>query len=160
MWFVRRMAILRFIVLFIPIFFLGSCYSTFLTNSTETYQFNEQISFKITKVQEGSSISTGNGYWRPSRGNKFVFIYVTFTNSSTEKQDLNLDNLALADISNKVKYKVEFNMVDGPINLWGKVDSSIKGNDSRNRKLVFSFPEKAKPEYLISNGTLVKIPYL
>lgn len=49
----------------------SACYTTYYTYAT-THDYDENISFKILQVEEGSSIPQGNGHYRPSRGNKFV----------------------------------------------------------------------------------------
>ncbi|NOS56784.1 MAG: DUF4352 domain-containing protein [Cyclobacteriaceae bacterium] len=135
-----------------------SCYSTFQTNKT-LRDYDEKITFKIDQVQEGGQISTGNSSIRPSRGYKFVFVFFTFTNNTSSKLDLNFDNILLVDIENKIKYKPEFSMRTGPVNLMGRIDSFILANDSKSRKLVFLFPKDRKAEYLIVNDKLIQIDY-
>ena len=135
-----------------------SCYSTYPTLQT-VKTFNDEIEFKINQVQEGDQISTGNGYIRASRGSKFVFVFMTFTNKTSTKQDLNFDNILLLDVDNKTEYKPEFNMATGPITLMGKIDSSISANGTKSRKIVFLFPENKKPKYLAVNEQLIEIEY-
>jgi len=62
-------------------------------------------------------------------------------------------------MENKVKYKVEFSMVAGPVNIWGKVDSYINSNSIKSRKIVFVFPKEIKPEFLLVNNKIVPIEY-
>jgi hypothetical protein len=137
---------------------ISSCRPTYFVLSP-TYDYTESISFVIDKVQEGRQISTGNGYYVASRGNKFVHVFVTFTNKLDKRQDLDFENVYLLNPKNKAKHKVEFAMLTGPINLWGKIDSSINKEDVKKRDLVFIFPKEEKAKYLIVNGKVIEINY-
>ncbi len=138
--------------------FLSSCYSVYQVKSN-LYNYSDSITFSINKVEEGQVISTGSGSYHASRGYKFVFIYMTFENLIEEKQELNFDNIELLNPKDKTKYKVEWSMVTGPINIWGKVDSYIRKGDKKTRKLVFTFPKEEKAKYLKVNSNLVEIDY-
>lgn len=141
---------------------LSSCeapYKGFATNHV-VQEFNDKISFRIDSLQEGYTVYTGNGYFRVKKGNKFVFLFITFKNNSEEKQDLNLGNISLVDVETRTKYKLEFNMGTGMVNSFAKQDSFIKGQDSKERKLVFAFPDGKKPEYLLVDNKVVQISYL
>ncbi|AFD07090.1 hypothetical protein [Solitalea canadensis] len=51
--------------------FLTSCYTTRQTKITN-YQYNSDINLTIDRVEEGSTISTGSGYYRAGKNEKFV----------------------------------------------------------------------------------------
>jgi hypothetical protein len=139
-------------------FIASSCYKTFYTVK-KNFDYSEHIGFTIYQVQEGKKINTGNGYYYVEKGYKFVFVFLTFTNKTAVKQDLDLEQIYLLDPENKTKHKPAFSMLAGPVNMWGKLDSYINANDTKTRKIVFSFPEKAIPKYLMVNGQMVPISY-
>ncbi len=153
-----RMMRITFLFFLSAVFFLTSCQSTSsMLSATEDY--NENIIFTIDKVQQEASISTGNGFWKAAKGGKFVFISMTFTNKSSEKQDVNFENIVLLDMEDKAKYKPEFSMMPGPVNIWGQIDSSINAKASKSRKLVFNFPMESEPEFILVNNKMIKLIY-
>lgn len=135
-----------------------SCYTTYPV-IPKSQNYTESISFTIDKIVEGKSVATGNGSWHPSRGNKFVFVFLTLKNSLEEKQELDFDNFILLNPRTKTKHKAEWAMVTGPINIWGKIDSQIGKGDEKKRKLVFIFPEEDKAEMLMVNDKIINIEY-
>ena len=139
-------------------FLVTSCYTAYQV-IPKTYNYTESISYTIDKVEEGKSVSTGNGYWNASRGNKFVFVFLTLKNSLEEKQELDFDNFNLLNARTKTKHKAEWAMAVGPINIWGKIDSYIRKGDEKKRKLVFIFPDEDKAELLMVNDEVIKIEY-
>lgn len=102
-----------------------SCYTVYQV-VPKTYNYPESINFKIDKIEEGKSVATGDGYWKPSRGNKFVFVFLTLKNNLNQKQELDFDTFILLNPRTKTKHKAEWSMVVGPINIWGKIDSYIR----------------------------------
>lgn len=137
---------------------LISCYSTFRTNQTID-NFDDNITLKINKVMEGYSLATANGHWSPKRGYKFVILFITFENKTSDRKTMNFENIFLFDMANKTKYKLESIMLKGPINIYDDTDASIGPNKSKERKLVFSYPEDMKPEYFLVNNRAIKIEY-
>jgi hypothetical protein len=135
-----------------------SCY-TFYQVIPKTYSYTESISFTIDKIEEGKSVATGNGQWRASRGNKFVFVFLTLKNNLEEKQELDFDNFNLLNPRTKTKHKAEWAMVTGPINMWGKIDSYIRKGDEKKRKLVFIYPDEDKAKILMVNDEIIEIEY-
>jgi len=135
-----------------------SCYSAYQVVS-KTYDYTESINFTIDKIEEGNSVSTGNGWWNASRGNKFVFVFLTLKNKLDEKQELDFDNFILLNPRTKTKHKAEWSMVVGPINMWGKIDSYIRKEDEKKRKLVFIYPEEDKATMLMVNDKIIEIEY-
>ncbi len=148
----------RLLICLLPLFCLFSCYTSYRTIST-VQNFSDSVTFKINRIEEGYSISTGKGFFYPSRGNKFIFIYISFTNLSSDKQDLNFHNVYIIDNTTQTKYKVEFSMLTSLVNIWGRVDSNIAAKNTKSRKLVFNCPEHMKAEYLLVNDRKIKIEY-
>lgn len=140
-------------------FLFTSCYTTYQT-IPQNYDYTESISFTIDKVQEGHSVSTGNGHFYASRGNKFVFVYLTLHNNLNMKQDLDFGTFYLLNPKTKTRHQVEWAMLTSPINIWGSVDSYIRKADTKKRKLVFIFPEDEKGEYLLVNENVIEIKYI
>jgi len=126
---------------------------------SQTRNYTESITYTIDKVVEGKTIATGNGSFNATRGNKFVFVYLTFSNKLDQKQDLNFDNFNLLNERTKTKHKAEWAMVVSPVNLFGKIDSHIGKGDEKKRKLVFVFPEQDKANLLMVNDEIVDIEY-
>jgi hypothetical protein len=148
---------------YVSLFFLigvltSSCYTAYQV-APQTYNYTESIKFKIDKIVEGKSIATGNGHWYASRGNKFVFVFLTLTNELDQKQKLDFDNFTLLNSRTRTKHKVEWAMVTGPINIWGKVDSEIGKGDEKKRKLVFIYPDEDKAGLLMVNDQIIDIEY-
>jgi hypothetical protein len=137
---------------------VNSCYTVYQV-IPKTHNYTESISYTIDKVEEGKSVATGNGHWNASRGNKFVFVFLTLKNSLDEKQELDFDNFNLLNTRTKTKHKAEWAMVVGPVNMWGKIDSYIRKGDEKKRKLVFIFPDEDKAELLMVNDEIIKIEY-
>lgn len=135
-----------------------SCYTVYQV-VPKTYDYTESINFTIDKIEEGKSVATGNGSWNASRGNKFVFIFLTLKNELDEKQELDFDNFILLNPRTKTKHKAEWSMVVGPINMWGKIDSYIRKGDEKKRKLVFIYPEEDKAKMLMVNDKVIEIEY-
>jgi hypothetical protein len=135
-----------------------SCYTVYKV-VPKTHNYTDSISFKIDKIEEGKSVATGNGSYNASRGNKFVFVFLTLKNDLNKKQDLNFDNFILLNSRTKTKHKAEWVMVTGPINMWGRIDSYIRKGDEKKRKLVFIFPDQDKPKLLMVNDKMIEIEY-
>ncbi len=135
-----------------------SCYTVHKV-IPRTYDYTESIDFTIDKIEEGKSVATGNGSYNVTRGNKFVFVFLTLKNKLDEKQDLDFDDFILLNPRTKTKHKAEWAMVTGPINMWGKIDSHIRKGDEKKRKLVFIFPESDKATMLMVKDKLIEIEY-
>ncbi|WP_271394168.1 DUF4352 domain-containing protein [Aequorivita sinensis] len=135
-----------------------SCYTVYQV-IPKTHSYSESISFTIDKIEEGKSVATGNGSYNASRGNKFVFVFLTLKNNLDEKQELDFDNFLLLNPKTKTKHKAEWSMVPGPINMWGKIDSYIRKGDEKRRKLVFIFPDEDKAKMLMVNDQIIEIEY-
>jgi len=148
----------KFLLLSLIGILASSCYTVYQV-IPRTYSYTESISFTIDKIEEGNSVATGNGHWNASRGNKFVFVFLTLKNNLDEKQELNFDNFNLLNTRTKTKHKAEWAMVTGPINMWGKIDSYIRKGDEKKRKLVFIYPNEDKAQMLMVNDEIIKIEY-
>ena len=135
-----------------------SCYTVY-TVVPKSYNYTESINFTIDKIEEGKSVATGNGSWNVSRGNKFVFVFLTLKNNLDKKQELNFDNFILLNPRTRTKHKAEWAMVSGPINMWGKIDSYIRKGNEKKRKLVFVYPEEDKAKMLMVNDEIIEIEY-
>lgn len=155
---VMKTKIIKISLLFLITVLTTSCYTVYQVVH-KTYNYNESKSFKIDKIEEGTKISTGNGYWNASRGNKFVFVYLTLKNYLDQKQELDFDNFILLNPRTKTKHKPEWAMVDGPINIWGRVDSYIGKGAEKQRKLVFLYPEEDKAKILMVKDKIIEIEY-
>ncbi len=138
---------------------LTSCYKAYQV-FPRNYDYTESINFTIDRVEEGKRISTGNGAWNASRGNKFVFVFLTLRNNHDEKQEMNFDHFLLLNDRTKTKHKAEWAMVTGPFNIWGKIDSYINKGDEKKRKLVFIYPEDDKATKLMVKDKVINIEYI
>lgn len=141
----------------VSVLFTG-CYST-LEVVSQNYKYDNDITFTIDKVQEGTNISTGNGYYYARKDSKFVFLYISLKNNSDEKKELDFGNFYLLEPKSHTKYKVEFAMLESAVNMFGHVNSEIKRNDTKKRKLVFTFPQNEKAEMLSVNDIIYNIHY-
>lgn len=137
-----------------------------LTTACRTYQttqtlnsFDNNITFKISKVVEAYSAHQGGLTYQPGRGKKYVYLYITFENHAAERKTLNFENVFLLDVKNKTKYKVDFSIITGPILISDDSEISIGVNKSKERALVFTYPDDIKPEYISVNDQIIKIDY-
>lgn len=146
-----------FLSLFIG--FLATSCNTIYKIVPTPHNYTESISYTIDRVEEGKAVSTGNGSWHASRGNKFVFVFINFKNNLDQKQELDFDNFVLLNPRTKTKHKAEWAMVSGPFNIWGKIDSYIRKGDEKTRKLVYIFPEEDKAQMLMVNDEMIEIEY-
>ncbi len=142
----------------IILLFMTSCYTTYKV-ITERYNFNEKINFTIDKVVEDKQVYDGNGYWKPKSGYKFITLFITLNNETNEKQPLNFNDFYLINLNNKEKYKVEMVMLTGPINIKGKIESTIEKNDTKKRRVIFTFPENEKAKFVLANNNIIEIKY-
>lgn len=146
------------LLLFLLALSVTSCYTAYEV-IPQKHTYSNTINYTIDKIEEGQTVAYGNGSYNASRGNKFVFVYLTFKNELDQKQDLDFDDFLLLNPKTKTKHKAEWAMVVGPINIWGNIDSYINSGDTKRRKLVFIFPEEDKAEYLMVKEDIVEIQY-
>ncbi|MGZ3750499.1 MAG: DUF4352 domain-containing protein [Mucilaginibacter sp.] len=139
-------------------FLLSGCYTTYNVVS-KNYNYDDDIAFTIDKVQEGSNISTGNGSYYAKRGFKFIFLFATFKNASNEEKKLDFSTFYLLEPKSHTRYKVDFAMMESVINIFGSLNSKIQKNDTKSRRLVFSFPKDEKAEMLEVNGKVYNLSY-
>ncbi len=145
--------------LFLVLFLIFSCSAVYKVNDN-IQDYNENIVYQINKVQEDYSIATGsNSYIYPSRGNKFVHVYLTITNKTNVVQPLDFNNFYLINPDTKTKYLVEFVYLSTIINIAAKIESSIQPNDTKYRRLIYIFPKDVKPKFLMVNDKIVEISY-
>jgi len=148
----------KLILLFSFCLFFSSCYVTKFVSENEV-NITDHLTLKIDQIQEGSQIGAGGGSYMAGKGQKFVMLFVTVKNTSDKKQDLNFEDFYLLDTVSKTKRKAEFVMLTSAVNLWGSTDSSVKANDKKSRKVVFTFPKGQVPSLLLINDKLINIPY-
>jgi hypothetical protein len=144
------------LVLSVPLF--SGCYTSYNVVS-QSHSYDNNINFTIEKVEEGTRISTGNGYYYTKSGFKYVFLHMSIKNNSSEKQKLDFNNFYLLEPKSHTKYKVEFAMFDGPFVIMGRLASQIQKDDTKNRILVFTFPEKERAVMLYVNDVIYNIQY-
>ena len=151
-------AFAKFFILLIVVSALSSCMVTRHVVS-QTYAYDDDISFNIQRIEELNSIATGSGQYSPSKGNMFVAMYVTLKNASGEKKELNFNNFYLLDEATHTKYKLEFSMLQTAVNIWAKTDSKIDAHDTKKRRLVFVYPKKHLATLFMANEHIYPIEY-
>lgn len=148
----------KYLLILLVVISFTSCYTAYEV-IPQKHNYSNSINYTIDKIEEGKSVAYGNGSYNASRGNKFVFVYLTFKNELDQKQELNFDDFLLLNPKTKTKHKAEWSMVVGPINIWGNIDSYIRKGDTKKRKLVFIYPEDDKAEYMMVKDDIVEIQY-
>lgn len=138
--------------------FFSSCYVMKPVADNQN-NITEHLTLKIDKIEEGSSIGTGGGSYAAGKGEKFVFVSVTIKNGSQQSQNLDFENFYLLDTIGKTKRKIESVMMTSSVNMWGKSNISLKTNDKKSRKIVFTFPKEQIPTLLLINDKVISIPY-
>lgn len=146
------------IIPFILTLIISSCATTYKVSS-KSYAYNNAVTFSIDKIQEGQMIKTGTGSYSPGKGNKFVYVYITFQNNLNKKQNLNFNNFSILNKRTKTKHKLQWVMLNSPVNIWSKKDSYINKEDKKKRMLVFTLPIQDKVEFLMVKDSEIEIEY-
>jgi hypothetical protein len=140
------------VLIFIQIAASSAAQST----SKTAHYFDSGVTLTIGRVETASVIKGSTVDEKPGKGNKFVLVHMTFENQSSEKQDIYINNIRLLDSANN-SYDPQFAMASGLFNVIIYGIPSIKANDTKRLKLVYPYPKKMKPEYILVNGKTVKL---
>ncbi|MFD0765540.1 DUF4352 domain-containing protein [Mucilaginibacter lutimaris] len=156
---ITRLHFQKLIILLAAACLFTSCVTTRQV-VVRNYDYDKDISFTIEKIEETSQIGSWmGGSYVPTKGNVFVAMYVTVKNSSAQKLPLDFKNFYLLDTLTHTKHKVEFAMLPTKVSMWANRDSDIGANDTKRRRLVFTYPEKRRAEAFAVNDHVYNIEY-
>ena len=117
---------------------------------SQNYKYADNITFKIDKIKEFSSLAVGDQSWiYPSRGNKFVVINIAIQNKTDTTQIIDLDNFILLNFKDKTKHKLEQVRTTGMVNFPAKIDLKIDKSKTKKRRLVYIYPENDVPKSIM-----------
>lgn len=129
------------------------------TIKAQNHKYSENVSFKIERIRENSSLATGHQSWvSPSRGYKFVLITLALKNLNDKLESIDFDQFHLINPKTKTKHKVEFVRTTGLIPFPAKILFNLKKNKQKKRDLIFIFPKQDEPEFILFNDELISIP--
>lgn len=142
------------------------CYSQGFTADT-SIQLNGDTSLKhaagtfpvvkVTYAEEYSGYGTGSGFVTANKGYKFFGVYVNVSNPTKALINLNLTDVLLLDMANKIKYRVHSVMGTGPFTVFKKEEYSLKPGKDLNRKLVYIIPKDFNAEILFYGQNVILI---
>lgn len=156
---ITRLHLQKLLVLFAAVCLFTSC-AVKRPVTARTYEYDKDISFTIQRIEEVNQISSwSGGSWTPTKGNMFVAMYVTLKNNANEKKPLDFNNFYLLDSATHTKHKVEFAMLQTAVNMWANRDSDIGANDTKKRRLVFTYPKKQRALTFAANNHVYNIEY-
>jgi len=125
---------------------------------SQNHKYADNITFKIDKVKELSSIAVGNQSWiYPSRGNKFVVINISIQNKADKTQNIDLDNFILLNFKDKTKHKLEMVQTTGIVNFPAKIDLKINPKKKKKRRLIYIYPENVTPKSIMLFDEIINI---
>ena len=81
------------------------------TIKAQNHKYSENVSFKIERIRENSSLATGHQSWvSPSRGYKFVLITLALKNLNDKLESIDFDQFHL--INPKKKLNIKLNLLE------------------------------------------------
>lgn len=124
------------------------------------FHYDKDIAVDILKVSSAKEQAVGSGKLLPPRKHVFIFMTIQVKNNSQQEEVVDLTKVVLLNTENKTKYVVGKILLPTIVMLPAKDDLTIKANDQVKRILMFSYPEKLRPDLLEINGTVQSINYL
>ena len=152
----------KYIILLIILFGLGFTtpgHAQTLYVTPDTYKYDDSISYTVTQVKQLKKLQTGNFYFTPDKGFKAIELYVAITNNSKNIKNLDFEKFYLVDSVNKIRYVAKYSMGEGLVGTIGRMQPTINKGETKERKLVFAFPQDIKPELFMTNGMVYHLHY-
>lgn len=127
--------------------------------TAQTYRYDSDISFTISQVKQLRKVQTGSLYFIPDKGYRVVQLYITITNNSKDTKTIDFESFYLLDSVNRTRYIAKYSMGEGLVGTIGRMQPTINKGETKERKLVFAFPEGKKPELFIANDIFYHLSY-
>ena len=132
-----------------------SCTSLKVNNSK--IEGIEDFDITLNKVTS----TTGQAGWgvnmAPTKGNTFLRLDVDIKNTSMDTREINFDNLFLIHFETKTKYPLIGAYMPTLVTMGAKSKRKVNSNETIHRVLLYSFPKKKAPDFLMYNEKLIPI---
>ncbi|MBE9601126.1 hypothetical protein [Pedobacter sp. MC2016-24] len=123
--------------------------------------FEKDIVVDIQKVDSRTEQTAGSNYKLvPPRKHVFVWLTVQLTNNSNSDQLIDLTKIVLLNAENKTKYLVVNIFQPSIIPIPAKSDLKLKAKEQVKRLMMFTYPEKLRPDLVEINGSVHQVAYL
>ncbi|TYR33910.1 hypothetical protein FXV77_16865 [Sphingobacterium phlebotomi] len=93
----------------------------------------------------------------PAKGHTFLRLHLAIKNVSNETKQIDVDSLYLCHQASMTKYPLVGAYLPSAINLETKSTKKIKPNKSIERVLLFSFPKKQNPDFVLYKDKLIPL---
>ncbi|WP_316813238.1 hypothetical protein [Pedobacter heparinus] len=121
--------------------------------------FEDGIDVEMKKVQTMDQQSAWGGRYVAPRKHTFVQISLLITNKLGTDQKIDLTKFWLINPETKTKYPVSRIYQATAVVIGARDELKLKAGEHASRILMFTYPEKLRPEFLEVNGTLHTIAY-
>ncbi|MNY15318.1 hypothetical protein D3C86_1485230 [compost metagenome] len=121
--------------------------------------FEDGIDIEMKKVQTMGQQSAWGGSYVAPRKHTFVQISLLITNKLSTDQKIDLTKFWLINPETKTKYPVAKIYQTTTLAIGGRDELKLKAGENASRILMFTYPEKLRPDFLEVNGTLHTIAY-
>jgi hypothetical protein len=138
--------------------FLSGCAIRYKLSENKL-QFQDKIDVVIQKVQTTVGQSTWGGSLIPPRKHIFVQMTLQLTNTGGSDAVIDLTKVVLLNYDNKTKYPVVKIYQVAPVPIGARDDLKLAAGEQVRRILMFSYPQKLRPELLEINGKMHQIAY-
>ena len=125
-------------------------YSQVIKTEKQIFNYNDNITFEITKMKEKKNGAYG---LIPLRGYTSYIFYLKFTNNSNNTDIINIEKIFLANPKNNIKHEIEWNNYE-PVG--NKTVFTINPKGKRKFTLFYAY-EKNKEVFFLVNDILTKI---
>ncbi|HKG05272.1 MAG TPA: hypothetical protein VKB19_02385 [Pedobacter sp.] len=130
------------------------------TVAVNKFAYQDDIAIELQKVQSSDGQSTwGNMALVPPRKHTFVRLTLQLSNTGVSSQVVDLTKIVLFNAENKTKYPVVKIYQVAPVPIGARDDLKLNAGEQVKRVLMFTYPQKLRPELLEINGKIVQITY-
>jgi hypothetical protein len=137
---------------------LSSC-ATRYELAQNKLSYEKGIDVEMKKVQTISQQSAWGGRYVAPRKHTFVQISLLITNNLSTDQTVDLTKFWLINPETKTKYPVSKIYQTTAVVIGARDELKLKAGEHAARMLMFTYPEKLRPDYLEVNGALHTIAY-
>ena len=152
----------KYIILLIMLAGLGITISSHAQTfyvKPDTYKYDDSISFTVSQVKQLKKIQGGSFYFVPDKGYRAIELYVAITNNSKNTKSIDFEKFYLVDSVNKIRYIAKYSMGEGLAGTIGRMQPTISKGETKERKLVFAFPQDTKPKLFMVNDFIYHLRY-
>ncbi|MNL50763.1 hypothetical protein D3C87_1738020 [compost metagenome] len=132
-----------------------SCTSLKVNNSK--IEGIEDFEINLNKVTSTAGQSGWGVNMSPIKGNTFLRLDVNIKNISMDTREINFNDLFLVHFETKTKYPLIGAYMPTLVTLGAKSKRKVIGNETIHRILLYSFPKKKAPDFLMYKEKLIPI---